>query len=213
MTTIEKQIRDAVAALKPTVGPFFGVDAKAIIDELDRLRLCVSELEGALAETEALEMNHEGAVVRLTHEIEVQAAELDRLRARVAELEGARAEEVGRRTLRPLAEYHEDYGDVMWWEVPVEQPPVHVGSPLDDDFPNEDAAAFGWHFTRFMNPLEKAEAAELLDHAPTVQAEPQTKPCAGAEFVAAAQAAIQPRTDEEIREALDMYDKLLGAPR
>lgn len=40
----------------------------------------VAELEGALTETQALEMNHEGAVVRLMREKEAQTAELERLR-------------------------------------------------------------------------------------------------------------------------------------
>ena len=31
---------------------------------------------------------------------------------------------------RPLEEWHEDYGDVLWWKFPVEEPP-YVGSPLD----------------------------------------------------------------------------------
>jgi hypothetical protein len=31
---------------------------------------------------------------------------------------------------RPLAEWHEDIGDVLWWAFPVEEAP-YVGSPLD----------------------------------------------------------------------------------
>lgn len=31
---------------------------------------------------------------------------------------------------RPLAEYHEDFGPVLWWRFPVTEPP-YVGSPLD----------------------------------------------------------------------------------
>ena len=30
---------------------------------------------------------------------------------------------------RPIAEYHEDMGDVLWWKFPIEEPP-YVGSPL-----------------------------------------------------------------------------------
>ena len=29
--------------------------------------------------------------------------------------------------LRPLADYHEDYGTVLWWHLPIQEPP-HVGS-------------------------------------------------------------------------------------
>ena len=34
---------------------------------------------------------------------------------------------------RPLEEWHEDYGDVLWWKFPIEEPP-YVGSPLDCDW-------------------------------------------------------------------------------
>lgn len=37
-------------------------------------------------------------------------------------------------TARPLDEWHEDYGVVVWWTFPVHEPP-YVGTPLDDDFP------------------------------------------------------------------------------
>lgn len=36
--------------------------------------------------------------------------------------------------LRPRDEYHEDYGNVLWWALPLCEPP-HVGTELDDDFP------------------------------------------------------------------------------
>lgn len=31
---------------------------------------------------------------------------------------------------RPLSEWHEDIGDVLWWRFPVTEPP-YVGTPLD----------------------------------------------------------------------------------
>lgn len=34
---------------------------------------------------------------------------------------------------RPLEEYHEDMGDVLWWKFPITEPP-YVGSPLDLGF-------------------------------------------------------------------------------
>lgn len=36
-------------------------------------------------------------------------------------------------TLRPQSEYHEDYGNVLWWHVPIQEPPV-AGTTLDDGF-------------------------------------------------------------------------------
>lgn len=35
---------------------------------------------------------------------------------------------------RPLKEWHEDIGDVLWWKFPIEEPP-YVGSPLDLNWP------------------------------------------------------------------------------
>ena len=35
---------------------------------------------------------------------------------------------------RPLDEWHEDYGPVLWWRFPVEEPPF-IGTPLDSDWP------------------------------------------------------------------------------
>lgn len=34
---------------------------------------------------------------------------------------------------RPIAEYHEDMGTVLWWKFPIEEPP-YVGSPNDLGF-------------------------------------------------------------------------------
>lgn len=33
-------------------------------------------------------------------------------------------------TLRPAAEYHEDMGNVLWWVLPLTEPP-YVGKPTD----------------------------------------------------------------------------------
>lgn len=35
---------------------------------------------------------------------------------------------------RPEHEWHEDFGDVLWWRFPIQEPPW-VGSPLGDDWP------------------------------------------------------------------------------
>ena len=47
---------------------------------------------------------------------------------------------------RPLEEWHEDYGDVLWWKFPIEEPP-YVGSPLCDDWP-----AYHTHWTPIVCP-------------------------------------------------------------
>lgn len=35
--------------------------------------------------------------------------------------------------LRPESEYHEDMGPVLWWGLPIKEPP-YVGTPLDWEF-------------------------------------------------------------------------------
>lgn len=71
---------------------------------------------------------------------------------------------------RPLAEWHEDMGDCLWWKFPITEPP-YVGSPLDNGsvgtltasglgFEEGDQVALklgGWpgyhtHFTRITMP-------------------------------------------------------------
>lgn len=36
---------------------------------------------------------------------------------------------------RPLDDWAEEDGAVLWWSFPLREPP-YVGSPLDDDFPD-----------------------------------------------------------------------------
>ena len=47
---------------------------------------------------------------------------------------------------RPLEEWGEDYGDVLWWKFPIEEPP-YVGSPLDEKWP-----AYHTHWTPIILP-------------------------------------------------------------
>lgn len=44
-------------------------------------------------------------------------------------------------TPRPLEEYHEDFGSVLWWRFPLAEPP-YVGSPLDLGHPVEVSTRF-----------------------------------------------------------------------
>ena len=61
-------------------------------------------------------------------------------------------------TPRPLAEWSEEDGAVLWWRFPVEEPP-YVGTPLDDDWPVMGTATGGTtnyvtHWTRLLVPEE-----------------------------------------------------------
>lgn len=55
---------------------------------------------------------------------------------------GATAQECA----RTLEEWGEDYGDVLWWKFPIEEPP-YVGSPLDEKWP-----AYHTHWTPIVVP-------------------------------------------------------------
>lgn len=52
-------------------------------------------------------------------------------------------------TLRKLEEWHEDIGDVVWWKIPIEEPP-YVGSPLDSAWIED----YYTHFYELILPLE-----------------------------------------------------------
>lgn len=59
------------------------------------------------------------------------------------ELEEAR--EIG--IPRPIEEWDEDYGDVLWWDLPVSEPPYY-GTPLDSDWPD-----YHTHWTQIVTPI------------------------------------------------------------
>jgi hypothetical protein len=48
--------------------------------------------------------------------------------------------------LRPLEEWHEDYGNALWWALPICEPP-YAGSPLDTEWPG-----YHTHWTRIIVP-------------------------------------------------------------
>ena len=52
---------------------------------------------------------------------------------------------------KPIEEWHEDYGDVLWWKLPIEEPP-YVGSPLCEDWPG-----YHTHWTPIVVPQPPKE--------------------------------------------------------
>lgn len=58
---------------------------------------------------------------------------------------------------RPLAEWAEDDGPVLWWSFPIVEPP-YLGTPLDSAWP-----AHVSHWTRFAVPAEPAPEAAPPD--------------------------------------------------
>ena len=49
--------------------------------------------------------------------------------------------------LKPIEEWHEDYGDCLFWKLPIDEPP-YCGSPLSSDF----IEGYYTHFTRLIMP-------------------------------------------------------------
>ena len=47
-----------------------------------------------------------------------------------------------------IDEWHEDYGAVLWWKFPIEEPP-YCGTPLDGDWPG-----YHTHWTPLIVPVE-----------------------------------------------------------
>jgi hypothetical protein len=74
----------------------------------------------------------------------------ERLRACADERDRLRGELARLRTARPIDEWHEDIGPVLWWRFPVDEPP-YAGSPLDTDWPG-----YHTHWTPIEIPIEGA---------------------------------------------------------
>ena len=58
---------------------------------------------------------------------------------------------------RSLSDWHEDIGNVLWWMLPVCEPP-YCGTPLDDDWPYEDDERPVW--TELLLPIDAALEAK-----------------------------------------------------
>ncbi len=61
------------------------------------------------------------------------------------------------RCARERDEWHEDHGDVLWWRLPVDEPP-YAGTPLDDDFPE-----YMTHWTLLPEPFVLVAVEEATD--------------------------------------------------
>jgi hypothetical protein len=70
----------------------------------------------------------------------------------IERLEAAEAQVRQLKTARPIDEWHEDYGDVLWWTFPIEEAP-YCGNPLDSAWPG-----YHTHWTPIVVPEKEAEA-------------------------------------------------------
>lgn len=58
----------------------------------------------------------------------------------------------------PAEDWHEDYGDCLWWHFPIEEPP-YLGSPISfDRYGNATVPKWCTHFTRIHIPSDKGES-------------------------------------------------------
>jgi hypothetical protein len=78
------------------------------------------------------------------------ASVIGALRAEAVRLR-ADAEALQDPVARPLAEWHEDMGPVLWWCMPVEEGPW-VGQPTDSDWPG-----YHTHWTKCVGPSRAAQ--------------------------------------------------------
>ncbi|WP_052092215.1 hypothetical protein NYE80_24125 [Paenibacillus sp. FSL H7-0357] len=51
---------------------------------------------------------------------------------------------------KSIDEWHEDYGDALWWTFPIQESP-YCGSPLDEDWPG-----YHTHWTPIVIPAAPA---------------------------------------------------------
>jgi hypothetical protein len=58
-------------------------------------------------------------------------------------------------TLRPLDEWSEERGPVLWWKLPIDEPP-YCGTPLDSDWPG-----YQTHWTPLVVPGQDEPAPTL----------------------------------------------------
>lgn len=94
---------------------------------------------------------------------------------------------------RPLAEWHEDMGDVLWWKFPIAEAP-YVGSPLDLGYTVEISlrasdgtekmmreSIGGWPgYHTHWTPIERPESGEASEPEPML---PLIERVSGVEFV------------------------------
>ena len=71
----------------------------------------------------------------LKHEFELENDNMVRLEliCERSDIEGKMQAIFGSKTARPMEEWHEAIGTVLWWRFPIEEPP-YCGTPLDSDW-------------------------------------------------------------------------------
>lgn len=91
------------------------------------------------------EQHDAGEVAKLRSDNQQLRSKLDAAEKRVRELE----------TLHTLADWCEEDGNVLWWRVPIEEPP-YSGHPHDSDWAENEYDDYYTHWSRLPNANEAA---------------------------------------------------------
>lgn len=111
-----------------------------IADLRAKLAAAEAERDGFDAANDRLTREHDDLIAAL-REPDITAAALRKARNAETQRDAALAEVARLREARPRNEWHEDMGPVLWWKLPVTEPPV-VGWWNDNDVP-----AYATHWT------------------------------------------------------------------
>jgi hypothetical protein len=112
--------------------------------------IVLSAIDALKAQVEALQASADGqfdAGTSLTRLLDKRTKERDEARAQLRDAKRSK-------TLRPKDEWYEDMGPVLWWLLPIKEPP-YSGTPLDEDFPD-----YVTHWTEIPMPVEARSEAE-----------------------------------------------------
>ena len=87
----------------------------------------------------------------LKHEFELENDNMVRLEliCEKSDIEGKMQMIFGSNNAKPIDEWYEDCGDVLWWKFPIEEPP-YCGTPLDSDWKID----YYTHWTPILIPIE-----------------------------------------------------------
>ena len=123
-------------------------------EEITRLRAEVASLTAQLQSGESFHTVTVRQRDAAWREVETLKATLTQqckgFRADVEKLE-TEAEALRNPVARPRAEWHEDMGDVLWWRLPVDEPP-YCGQPGDSDW-----TGYHTHWTPLVVPSNAAQ--------------------------------------------------------
>jgi hypothetical protein len=78
----------------------------------------------------------------------------DSMIEQIPQLEKLASELKDAKSLRPRDEWHEDDGPVLWWRLPIQEPPW-TGMPIDEEWTtgSESGAYFGPDYYTHWTPI------------------------------------------------------------